>query len=138
MNKDMLSNDLKETVRSREEIRQAMHEAFKANDNEAFSAAYEEMMQRVALDITEEYDQRFEELQGQMDERALEARGYKPLTSEEKKFYKALEESVSYDTSGYARRYAGQQSLPAIVDPVAHIRDNFQYQIFKSIQISTL
>ena len=94
MKRDMLANDLKETVRSREEIRQAMHEAFKANDNEAFSAAYEEMMQRVALDITEEYDQRFEELQGQMDERALEARGYKPLTSEEKKFYKALEESV--------------------------------------------
>ena len=95
MKRDMLSNDLKETVRSREEIRQAMHEAFKANDNEAFSAAYEEMMQRVALDITEEYDQRFEELQGQMDDRALEARGYKPLTAEEKKFYKDFETCVN-------------------------------------------
>lgn len=95
MNKNMLSNDLKETVRSREEIRQAMHDAFKANDSEAFTAAYEEMTQRIALDITQEYDQKFEELQGQMDDRALEARGYKPLTAEEKKFYKDFETCVN-------------------------------------------
>lgn len=94
MKKDMLSNDLKETVRSREEIRQAMHDAFKANDSEAFAAAYEEMTQRIALDITQEYEQRFEELQGQVDDRALEARGWKPLTSEEKKFYKDFEQCV--------------------------------------------
>ena len=95
MNKSMISNDYKNQPRSREEIRQAMHEAFKANDSDAFTAAYDEMLQRVALDIREEYDQRFEELNGQMDDRALEARGYKPITSEEKKFYKALEQSVN-------------------------------------------
>ena len=95
MDKSMISNDYKNQPRSREEIRQAMHEAFKANDSDAFTAAYDEMLQRVALDIREEYDQRFEELNGQMDDRALEARGYKPLTSEEKKFYKALEQSVN-------------------------------------------
>lgn len=95
MDKSMMTSDIKETVRSREQIRQAMHDAFKANDSEAFTAAYEEMTQRIALDITQEYEQRFEELQGQMDDRALEARGYKPLTSEEKKFYQKFSECVN-------------------------------------------
>ena len=95
MDKSMMTSDIKETVRSREQIRQAMHDAFKANDSEAFTAAYEEMTQRIALDITQEYEQRFEELQGQMDDRALEARGYKPLTSEEKNFYQKFAECVN-------------------------------------------
>ncbi len=67
MDKSMISNDYKNGVRTREQIRQAMHDAFKANDSEAFTAAFEEMTQRITLDVTREYDQKFEELQGQMD-----------------------------------------------------------------------
>ena len=95
MDHTMITNDLKNPVRSREQIRQAMHDAFKANDNEAFTAAFDEMLQRVALDVREDFEQRVAGLEDLADERALAARGVKPLTREEKDFYKALEQSVN-------------------------------------------
>ena len=95
MDPTMITNDLKNPVRSREQIRQAMHDAFKANDNEAFTAAFDEMLQRVALDVREDFEQRVAGLEDLADERALAARGVKPLTREEKDFYKALEQSVN-------------------------------------------
>lgn len=95
MDPTMISNDLKNPVRSREQIRQTMHDAFKANDNEAFTAAFDEMLQRVALDVREDFEQRVAGLEDRADERALEARGVKPLTREEKDFYKALAQSVN-------------------------------------------
>lgn len=95
MDPTMITNDLKNPVRSREQIRQAMHDAFKANDNEAFTAAFDEMLQRVALDVREDFEQRVAGLEDRADERALAARGVKPLTREEKDFYKALEQSVN-------------------------------------------
>ena len=94
MKKDMLANDLKETVRSREEIRQAMADAFKANDPEAYASAAEEMQQRVAYDVRQEYEQKLKELEDKMDEQALAQRGIKPLTSEEKRFYDKFAECV--------------------------------------------
>lgn len=90
MDPTMITNDLKNPVRSREQIRQAMHDAFKANDPEAFTAAFEEMTQRIALDIQESVAQDTE----RADDRALEARGVKPLTSEEKAFYKTFQQAV--------------------------------------------
>lgn len=96
MKKDMITNDLKDNQpRSREEIRQAMADAFKANDPEAYAKAAEEMQQRVAFDVRQEYEQKLEEMQGRMDEQALSARGVKPLTGEEKRFYQCWKESVN-------------------------------------------
>ena len=94
MNPDMLTHDVKDKLRSREEIRQAMADAFKANDPEAYAAAAEEMQQRVAYDVRQEYEQKLKELEGKMDEQALAQRGIKPLTSEEKRFYEKFAECV--------------------------------------------
>ena len=94
MKKDMLMQDVKEKVRSREEIRQAMSDAFKANDNDAYAKAVDELMMRIGMDIREEIEEKYSDLQDMSDERALAARGVKPLTKEEKDFYKALEQSV--------------------------------------------
>lgn len=95
MKNDMLMTDIKEQLRSREAIRQAMADAFKANDPAAYAAAAEEMQERVAYDVRQEYEQKLAELQDRMDEQALAARGIKPLTSEEKRFYQAFKECVN-------------------------------------------
>ena len=94
MKKEMLMQDVRENVRSREEIRQDMSDAFKANDNEAYAKAVDELMMRIGLDIRAEIEEKYADLQDMSDERALAARGVKPLTKEEKDFYKALEQSV--------------------------------------------
>ena len=71
MNPEMLTHDVKDKLRSREEIRQAMADAFKANDPEAYASAAEayasaaeEMQQRVAYDVRQEYEQKLKDLEG--------------------------------------------------------------------------
>lgn len=94
MNKDMLSNDLKENVRDREQIRQSLHEAAKENDTEAFVKYFEELTQRIGLDIKEEIEQKYAGIKGDEDDQVLMARGLKPLTAEEKVFYQKFGECI--------------------------------------------
>lgn len=84
----MFSNDIQ--ARSREEIRAAMMQALRDNDAEGYSKCFDEMMQRVAADLTADNEQRMEEMRQSADSAILAQRGVRQLTSEERKYYQAV------------------------------------------------
>lgn len=77
-------------IRSREELRQLLQQAAASGDTQAFHSALDEMMQRIGLDLREEYDQRFQALQQELDSRILAQRGVHQLTAEERTYYQKL------------------------------------------------
>lgn len=82
----MRNND----IRSRDELRQALQQAAASGDTQAFHAALDEMMQRISLDLQEEADQHFRDLQAEVDSRILAQRGMHQLTAEERTYYQKL------------------------------------------------
>lgn len=84
----MTNND--NILRTREQIRESMMQALKDNSPEAYTKAFDEMMQRVAADLREESEQRLEELRQSSDAAILAQRGVRQLTSEEHKYYQAV------------------------------------------------
>ena len=86
----MQNND----IRSREELRTLIQKAVRENDAEAFQAAFDEMLQRVGLDVQQEYENRMNDLQQELDSRILAARGVRQLTSEERSYYQKLGEAM--------------------------------------------
>lgn len=89
----MMNNDT-QTPRTREQIRESMMQALKNNDPEAYSKAFDEMMQRVAADLTAENEARMEEMRQSHDAAILAQRGVRQLTSEERKYYMAVIEAM--------------------------------------------
>lgn len=81
-------------IRSREELRTLIQKAVRDNDAEAFQTAFDEMLQRVALDVQQEYENRMNDLQQELDSRILAARGVRQLTSEERSYYQKLGEAM--------------------------------------------
>ena len=81
-------------IRSREELRTLIQKAVRDNDAEAFQAAFDEMLQRVGLDVQQEYENRMNDLQQELDSRILAARGVRQLTSEERSYYQKLGEAM--------------------------------------------
>ena len=77
-------------IRTRDELRQAMQAAAAANDSGAFTGAFEELMQRIALDLQAEYDQKLQGVQQELDSRILAQRGVHQLTAEERTYYQKL------------------------------------------------
>ena len=77
-------------IRTRDELRQAMQAAAAANDSGAFTGAFEELMQRIALDLQAEYDQKLQGVQEELDSRILAQRGVHQLTAEERAYYQQL------------------------------------------------
>lgn len=67
----MQNND----IRSREELRTLIQKAVVDNDPAGFQAAFDEMLQRVGLDVKQEYEQQLADLRQEMDSRILTARG---------------------------------------------------------------
>lgn len=88
----MTNND--KQLRTREEIRGSMMQALKDNDAEAYSRAFDEMMQRVAADLGAESEARLEEMRQSTDAQILAQRGVRQLTSEERKYYQAVIEAM--------------------------------------------
>lgn len=82
-----ISNDL---IRTREQIRETMMQALRDNDAEGYSRAFDEMMQRVAADLTAENEDRLAEMRQAADAQVLAQRGVRQLTSEERKFYQGV------------------------------------------------
>ena len=85
----MMNNDT-QTPRTRDQIRESMMQALKANDAEGYSKCFDEMMQRVAADLTADNEQRMEEMLQSADSAILAQRGVRQLTSEERKYYQAV------------------------------------------------
>lgn len=86
----MKNND----IRSREELRALIQKAVRDNDSAGFQTAFDEMLQRVGLDVQQEYEARMDELQQELDARILAARGVHQLTSEERSYYQKLGEAM--------------------------------------------
>lgn len=89
----MMNNDT-QTPRTREQIRESMMQALKSNDAEAYSKAFDELLQRVAADLTADNEARMEELRQSHDAAILAQRGVRQLTSEERKYYMAVIEAM--------------------------------------------
>ncbi len=87
----MRSNDL---LTQREEIRVQMQQALRDGNAEAFSEAFEQMMDCVQTAIQGEYEQRIDSLQQEMDARVLTARGVRQLTNEERNYYQKLADAM--------------------------------------------
>lgn len=83
----MKNND---TPTTREEIRAAMQQALKEDDKQAFSKAFDQMLEAIHQDVQEEYDQNLSELRQELDNRVLTVRGVRQLTTEERTYYQKL------------------------------------------------
>lgn len=81
-------------IRTREELRQALQQSAAAGDTGKFHEVLDEMMQRIGLDLREEYDARFQSLQQEMDSRILAQRGVHQLTAEERTYYQKLADAM--------------------------------------------
>lgn len=86
----MKNND----IRSREELRAAIQQAVKDNNTEAFITAFNEMQQRIEIDLREEYSQRMDEMRQEFDANVLASRGVRQLTTEERNYYQKLGEAM--------------------------------------------
>jgi len=86
----MTNND----IRSREELRAAIQQAVKDNNTEAFITAFNEMQQRIEIDLREEYSQRMDEMRQEFDASVLASRGVRQLTTEERNYYQKLGEAM--------------------------------------------
>lgn len=86
----MTNND----IRSREELRAAIQQAVKDNNTEAFITAFNEMQQRIEVDLREEYNQRMDEMRQEFDANVLASRGVRQLTTEERNYYQKLGEAM--------------------------------------------
>lgn len=83
----MKNNDM---TQRKTELQQKLQKAVKDNDGAAFSQALSEMMDEVAQEVRQDY----EDLRGEKDSRVLAQRGVRQLTSEEKSFYQKLGEAA--------------------------------------------
>lgn len=81
-------------IRSREELRQMLQQSAASGDTKAFLATWDEMNQRIGLDLREEYEQRIQSLQQELDSRILAQRGVHQLTAEERTYYQRLGEAM--------------------------------------------
>lgn len=88
----MKSNDIK--MKGADEIRAKLQKAAASNDSEAFSEAMGEMMQLVANGIKQDYESQITELQQELDQRILAARGVRQLTKEEHDYYQKLADAM--------------------------------------------
>lgn len=88
----MKNND---TIRSREELRAALQLAVKNNDTGGFSDAFDGMLQRIELDLRQEYEDRMEQLRQECDASVLAQRGVRQLTREERTYYQKLGEAMN-------------------------------------------
>ena len=111
----MKSNDITRLgSEQRQKARQAMVDALKANDNEAFTQAFDEMLVSIGDEIRSEYDQRFEDAQAAADRQILSARGVRQLTGEERQYYQKLGECMKAEDPKQALANANL-SLPRTV-----------------------
>lgn len=98
----MHMTNLDERRQARTEILQAMTDAVRNNDSEAFSQAFD----RLAEDIENRLSDEVRELRASTDAAALSARGVRPLTSQERSFY--------IDLIGAMRSEAPLQALTSV------------------------
>ena len=84
----MKSNDI--INQKRDQYRQQMQQALRDNNTEAFAQAFDGMCNTIGEGVRQEYEQRFQQMQEDLDARVLNARGVRQLTTEERSYYGKL------------------------------------------------
>ena len=84
----MKSNDINQNKRL--EIRMAMQSAIKAGDTEEFYQQFDKMLEVIGQEVAGQYEQKLNDLQQEMDNRILTARGVRQLTSQEREYYQKV------------------------------------------------
>lgn len=79
------------------DIRQKLTQAMKDNDTEAFSQAFTELLEAIADEVRQEYDQQVQDMQLQVDTQVLANRGVRQLTTKEKDFYQKFGDAIRSD-----------------------------------------
>ena len=79
---------------TREDVRALMQQAIKDGDSEAFSSAFNQMLQCIQADIEQKYEDRLEEVRQAADTQVLSARGVRQLTSQERAYYQKFAEAA--------------------------------------------
>lgn len=87
----MRNNDAKNALK--EQANALMMQAFQNNDQEGYVNALNQLMEAVGQDVRAEYDEYMASITDQQDNNILRARGVRQLTSNEKKFYQALNDA---------------------------------------------
>ena len=87
----MRSND---THNSREQIRQQLFQAVRADDTQGFVAAMDSLCQLIGDEVRADYDQQVTDLRQELDSRILAARGVRQLTAEERTYYTNLAQAM--------------------------------------------
>ena len=84
----MKSNDI--INQKRDQYRQQMQQALRDNNTESFAQAFDGMCNTIGEGVRQEYEQRFQQMQEDLDARVLNARGVRQLTTEERSYYGKL------------------------------------------------
>ena len=91
----MRSNDLTMTnTEAKQKARELMVQALKDNDADAYSKAFDQMMEAVADGVRAEYDEKIARLESDRDAQVLAARHVRQLTSKERDYYQKLAECM--------------------------------------------
>ena len=86
----MINND----VMQRTDIREKMMQALKDNDQQAFVDSFNQMMEAIADEVKQQYEEQVEGLKSQMDSQVLANRGVRQLTTKEKDFYQKFGDAI--------------------------------------------
>lgn len=79
---------------TREEVREAMQQAIRDNDTEAFQKAFDQMLTTIGEDVKKENEAQLEQLRQDIDSKVLAARGVRQLTTAEREYYQKLGEAM--------------------------------------------
>lgn len=86
----MINND----VMQRTDIREKMMQALKDNDQQAFVDSFNQMLEVIADDVKQQYEEQVEGLKSQVDSQVLANRGVRQLTTKEKDFYQKFGDAI--------------------------------------------
>lgn len=86
----MMNND----VMQRSGIREKMMQALKDNDQQAFVDSFNQMLEVIADDVKQQYEEQVEGLKVQVDTQVLANRGVRQLTTKEKDFYQKFGDAI--------------------------------------------
>lgn len=87
----MKSNDM---IQSRDDIRFQMQSALKENNTEAFYQAFDSMLNCIADEVKQGYEEKVRELKTELNKQVLSDRGVRQLTTEERTYYQKLGEAM--------------------------------------------
>lgn len=100
----MRTNDYKNNDEKRVAVRTAMQAALVKDDQDGFYKAFDQMLDVIGRDVSQQYEQRLtamqetmDAMQADMDSRVLTARGVRQLTSEEKTFWQKFGDAAGSD-----------------------------------------